>query len=485
MKQMLRAFFEYLQRIGKSLMLPVSILPAAAILMGIGYWINPSYGEQNNAIAHFLFESGGAIINNMALLFAAGIAYGLSKDKDGIAAISGVIAFLVITSILSIDSVAVILNIDTSLVDSAYGHINNQFIGIVSGILGGHIYNRFSKTELPKPLAFFSGKRLVPILSSFFAMLLAAIFFFLWPFFYNILVSFGVMMSNLDLLGVGLFGFFSRLLIPFGLHHALNSVFWFDGFGISDLQNFFSTNLGTVGVTGRYMAGFFPIMMFGLPGAALAIIHTSKKEHRTKIASIMIAAAFTSFFTGITEPIEFSFLFVAPILLLIHALFTGLSMIIAASIPTLSGFGFSAGFIDLILSARNQYAVNFWMLPIIGLGFGVLYYVVFRFLIIKLDLQTPGRGNTQDSSVSIDETSYLDIAKHMLEALGGKDNIIELDNCATRLRLRIKDTTKIDDAHLKRFGALSVLKTHDSAQVVIGTSVQFIAYDMRLLMTPK
>ncbi|MFU8792443.1 MAG: N-acetylglucosamine-specific PTS transporter subunit IIBC [Acholeplasmataceae bacterium] len=485
MKSVINAIFEYLQRIGKSLMLPVSILPAAAILMGIGYWINPSFGTQNNAVAHFLFESGGAIINNMSLLFAAGIAYGLSKDKDGIAAISGVISFLVITSILSINSVAMIQNIDTASVNIAFEHINNQFIGIISGILGGHIYNRFSKTELPKPLAFFSGKRLVPILSSFCAMFLAAIFFFLWPFFYNVLVSFGVMLGNLDIVGVGLFGFFSRLLIPFGLHHALNSVFWFDGFGISDLQNFFSNNLGTVGITGRYMAGFFPIMMFGLPGAALAIIHTSKKEHRVKITSIMVAAAFTSFFTGITEPIEFSFLFVAPILLIIHALFTGLSMMIAAAIPALSGFGFSAGFIDLILSARNQYAVNAWMLPILGIGFGLLYYVVFRFLILKLNLQTPGRGVTQDMPVSINETSYLDIARHMLEALGGSQNIVELDHCATRLRLRIKDTSLIDDEHLKRFGALSVLKTPDSAQVVIGTTVQFIASDMRLLMQQK
>lgn len=487
MKKILHHVFQYLQKIGRSLILPVAVLPAAAILMGIGYWIDPTFGASYHPVAHFLFQSGGAIINNMPLLFAAGVGYGLSKDKEGVAALSGVIAFLVFMAILSPASVASLFNQSIDTLPIAFDNINNQFVGILAGIIAGHTYNRFSGVELPKIFSFFSGKRLVPIVTSLFAMTASVFLLFVWPFVFGRLMRFGVVISELGIFGVGLFGFFNRLLVPLGLHHALNAVFWFDGFGIADLQNFYSASAGTIGITGRYMAGFFPIMMFGLPGAALAIIHASKKQHRHKVVAIMLAAGFTSFFTGVTEPIEFSFLFVAPLLFVVHALFTGVSMMIAAAIPALSGFGFSAGLIDYILSLRNQYAVNAWLLPVIGIGFSLLYYVTFRALIVIFDLKTLGRLDSESIPMQHLEsiTPYHATAIHMLEALGGKNNIAVFDHCVTRLRLELNDMRLLDVDTLKQNGALAVVKSAPHVQVVIGPNVQFIASEMKQIMRRK
>ena len=291
--------FNYLQKIGKASMVPVAVLPAA-VLMGIGYWIDPSGWGGDSAIAAFLIKAGGSIIDNMGMLFAVGVAYGMSRDKDGSAALAGLVAWLVITTLLAPETVAMLKGIPLDKVSPSFGKIENQFIGIFYGVIASSLYNKFSKTELPSALSFFSGRRLVPILTS---------------------------IAMMGALGAGLYGFFNRLLIPVGLHHALNSVFWFDVAGINDIGNFWR-GTGVRGVTGIYQAGFFPIVMFGLVGAAAAFVVTAKPENKVKTTSIMLAAGFATFFTGVTEPLEFAFMFVAPALYLIHAILTGISLFI-------------------------------------------------------------------------------------------------------------------------------------------------------------
>ncbi|MEG2602343.1 MAG: N-acetylglucosamine-specific PTS transporter subunit IIBC, partial [Carnobacterium sp.] len=381
---------KYFQRIGRSLMLPVAVLPAAAVLMGIGYWIDPSGWGGDSAMAAFLIKAGSSIIDNMAVLFAVGIALGMSKDKDGSAALSGLVAFLVVTTLLSTDSVAMLQGIKPEAVNPAFAKIGNQFIGILSGLIAAEMYNRFSHVQLPQALAFFSGKRLVPIMSAVAMIIASAILFFVWPVIFTALVSFGTAISKLGWVGAGLYGFFNRLLIPTGLHHALNSVFWFDVAGINDIGNFWA-GTGTKGITGMYQAGFFPVMMFGLPAGAFAMYQAARPEKKKVVASLMIAAGFASFFTGVTEPLEFSFMFVAPALYFVHAVLTGLSLAVAAFFHWTAGFGFSAGLVDFVLSFRLPLANQPYMLILQGLVFAALYYFLFKFLIAKFNLMTPGR----------------------------------------------------------------------------------------------
>ncbi|GHZ18476.1 Hypothetical protein VCSRO29_0382 [Vibrio cholerae] len=472
-------------------MVPVATLPAAAILMGIGYWIDPNGWGANSALAAFLIKAGAAIIDNMSVLFAVGVAYGMSKDKDGAAALSGFVGFLVVTTLLSPGAVAQIQGIDPSTVPAAFGKINNQFVGILVGIVSAEIYNRFSTVELHKALAFFSGKRLVPILTSFAGIFIAFILMYVWPHVYGGLVAFGESIQGLGSVGAGIYAFFNRLLIPVGLHHALNSVFWFDVAGINDIPNFLggaksiAEGTGIPGVTGMYQAGFFPIMMFGLPGAALAIYHTSTAKNKEKVASIMIAAGFASFFTGVTEPLEFSFMFLAPALYVLHAVLTGLSVFIAASMQWIAGFGFSAGLVDMVLSSRNPLAVNWYMLILQGLVFFVLYYVIFRTAILKFGLKTPGReDDDSDNQVSGAKESS-ELAKQYLKALGGHDNLSNIDACITRLRLSVNDMSVIDEKTLKTLGAMGVVKLGtNNLQVILGPLAEIVAGEMKAI-SPK
>ncbi len=472
-------------------MVPVATLPAAAILMGIGYWIDPNGWGANSALAAFLIKAGAAIIDNMSVLFAVGVAYGMSKDKDGAAALSGFVGFLVVTTLLSPGAVAQIQGIDPSAVPAAFGKINNQFVGILVGIVSAEIYNRFSTVELHKALAFFSGKRLVPILTSFAGIFIAFILMYVWPHVYGGLVAFGESIQGLGSVGAGIYAFFNRLLIPVGLHHALNSVFWFDVAGINDIPNFLGgaksidEGTGIPGVTGMYQAGFFPIMMFGLPGAALAIYHTSTAKNKEKVASIMIAAGFASFFTGVTEPLEFSFMFLAPALYVLHAVLTGLSVFIAASMQWIAGFGFSAGLVDMVLSSRNPLAVNWYMLILQGLVFFVLYYVIFRTAILKFGLKTPGReDDDSDNQVSGAKESS-ELAKQYLKALGGHDNLSNIDACITRLRLSVNDMSVIDEKTLKTLGAMGVVKLGtNNLQVILGPLAEIVAGEMKAI-SPK
>lgn len=467
-------------------MVPVATLPAAAILMGIGYWIDPNGWGSNSALAAFLIKAGAAIIDNMSVLFAVGVAYGMSKDKDGAAALSGFVGFLVVTTLLSPGAVAQIQGIDPSSVPAAFGKINNQFVGILVGIISAEIYNRFSTVELHKALAFFSGKRIVPILTSFAGILIAFVLMYVWPHVYGGLVSFGESIQGLGSAGAGIYAFFNRLLIPVGLHHALNSVFWFDVAGINDIPNFLggaksiAEGTGIPGVTGMYQAGFFPIMMFGLPGAALAIYHTSTAKNKEKVASIMIAAGFASFFTGVTEPLEFSFMFLAPALYVLHAALTGLSVFIAASMQWIAGFGFSAGLVDMVLSSRNPLAVNWYMLVVQGIVFFALYYVIFRTVILKFGLKTPGReDDDSDSKVSGAKESS-ELAKQYLKALGGHSNLSNIDACITRLRLSVNDMSIIDEKTLKALGAMGVVKLGtNNLQVILGPLAEIVAGEMK------
>ncbi|HDR2753696.1 MULTISPECIES: N-acetylglucosamine-specific PTS transporter subunit IIBC [Enterobacter] len=485
----------YLQKVGRALMVPVATLPAAAILMGIGYWIDPISWGGDNALAALFIKSGAAIIEHMSVLFAIGVAYGMSKDKDGAAALTGFVGFLVLTTLCSPAAVSMIQKIPLDQVPAAFGKIENQFVGILVGIISAELYNRFSGVELPKALSFFSGRRLVPILTSFLMIVVAFIMMYIWPVIFDGLVNFGEHIQKLGSVGAGVYAFFNRLLIPVGLHHALNSVFWFDVAGINDIPNFLGgaqsieAGKAVVGITGRYQAGFFPIMMFGLPGAALAIYHCARPENKAKVLGIMMAGAFAAFFTGITEPLEFSFMFVAPVLYVIHAVLTGISVFIAASMHWIAGFGFSAGLVDMVLSSRNPLATHWWMLIPQGLVFFAIYYVVFRFTITKFNLMTPGRelavagseADGQDVNVSgAQDQDVSGLARQYIAAVGGSDNLTGIDACITRLRLNVKDSSLVNEALAKRLGASGVIRLNKtSVQIIVGFVAEKIANAMK------
>lgn len=505
---------KYLQRLGKSLMLPVACLPVAAILMGIGYWIDPSGWGANNAIAMFLLKAGGALVDNMAILFAVGVGVGMTKDNDGTGGLAGLVSWLVITSLLAPAVSSVFLgygNADAFMEQNydsyyAFSKIQTQFIGILCGLIGSACYNKFHKVKLPDFLGFFSGKRSVAIVTAVASCVAAFILLFVWPFIFGALMTFGKWIITLGPIGAGIYAFFNRLLIPFGLHHALNSIFWFDVAGINDIGRFWGTadgglliagqsevngevinplfmSAGTQ-VTGIYMSGFFPVMMFGLPAAAFAMYHMAKKEKKGVAMGLLASAALASSFTGVTEPLEFSFMFLAPALYAVHAVLSGITVAITAMLPTRAGFNFSAGFVDWFLSFNAPGAKNVWMLLVIGVVVAVVYYVVFRFMIAKFNFKTPGRedDDTDETKVTLSNNNYTEVAKIVLEGVGGKGNVASIDNCITRLRLEVKDYTKVDEKKIKSAGVAGVIRPgKTSVQVIIGTQVQFVADEFKKL----
>jgi PTS system N-acetylglucosamine-specific IIC component len=473
---------KYLQRLGKSLMLPVACLPVASILLGIGYWIAPIGGGVDSTVAAILIEAGGALINNMSVLFAVGIAFGMSDDGNGTAGLAGLVAWLTITTLLSPEAVATYQRIPVREVNAAFMNVETQFIGIVAGLIGSYCYNRYHKIKLIDALAFFSGKRSVAIFTTMYSLGFSLILFFIWPDIYTSLVVFGKSILSTGAIGAGIYAFLNRLLIPLGLHHSLNSVFWFDVANINDIQNFWSGN-GTLGVTGMYMTGFFPIMMFGLPAAAFAMYTTAKKKRKKTVAALLFAAALSSFFTGVTEPLEFSFMFLAPGLYLVHALLTGVSAFVCASLPIRAGFNFSAGLVDYVLSFKAPMALNPIRLIPIGIVFGIIYFLLFRFLILKFNLKTIGR---EDDFLDIPEEFSPDdfntIARIILDGVGGKDNVISIDNCITRLRLEVIDESLIDEDKVKKAGISGIIKPYKgSFQVIIGVKVEFVTNEFRKL----
>lgn len=482
----------YMQRMGRSLMLPVAVLPTASILVGIANCI-VGMGV-TNVVTTFLMNSGLAILDNLALLFSVGLALGMSKDKDGAAALAGLVAYLVPKAVLAPVSVQALLGIkDIADVNPAFNSMgNNVFVGIIAGLVAAEMYNRFSGVKLPMALSFFSGKRLVPIMAAVGMLVISGLLLFIWPVVYNVLVSLGEGISGLGFIGAGLYGFFNRLLIPTGLHHALNSVFWFDVAGINDIGNFLAgqqaidQGLAIVGKTGMYQAGFFPVMMFGLPAGALAIYQCARPEKKKITASLMIAAAFASFFTGVTEPLEFSFMFVAWPVYVLHAIFTGLSLAVSAFFHWTAGFAFSAGFVDYFLSLKNPVANQPFMLILQGLVFAAIYYFGFRFAITKFNLMTPGReegdGEETPDIATNGDSKHAVMAQRIYDALGGAANVTAIDNCTTRLRLQVLDTGTIDQNRIKATGVPGV-KVIDgkNIQVIVGTEVQFVADEMSRL----
>lgn len=476
---------KYLQKLGKSLMLPVACLPVASILMGIGYWLDPIGWGANNVAAAFLIKAGSSLIDNMAILFAIGVSVGMSDDSDGTAGLAGLVSWLMITTLLSVGTVAMFKGVDPESVSPAFAKIQNQFIGIVSGIIGATCYNKFKATKLPDFLGFFSGKRCVAIVTALVSIVVALVLFFAWPLIYGALIGFGEAIISAGAIGAGIYGFFNRLLIPVGLHHALNSVFWFDVAGINDIANFWSAN-GTKGVTGMYLTGFFPVMMFGLPAGALAMYHTAKDSKKKAVYGLLLAAAISAFFTGVTEPLEFAFMFLAPGLYLVHAVLTGISVGVCAALPVRAGFNFSAGFVDWFLSFKAPMAMNGLMIIPIGIVVAIIYYVVFRFVITKFNLKTPGREDDDDISNEMNEklanNDFTQVAARILEGVGGKENITSIDNCVTRLRLEIKDQTKVNESVIKSAGVAGVIRPgKNSLQVVVGTQVQFVADEFKKL----
>ncbi|UZJ80190.1 N-acetylglucosamine-specific PTS transporter subunit IIBC [Fictibacillus sp. KU28468] len=455
----------FLQRIGRALMLPIAVLPAAGLVLRLGaLWHIP-----------FMEKAGNSIFENLAILFAIGVAIGFSKDGNGAAALAGAIGYFVLTS----GATAIDKTINVGVLG-----------GIVSGIVAGLLYNRFHNIKLPDYLGFFAGKRFVPIVTAGAMVVLAGVFGFAWPPIQDGIEAIGHWVVNAGAFGAAVFGFLNRLLIPLGLHHVLNNFIWFV-FGDyknahGDLWRFFAGDPSA----GFYMAGFFPIMMFGLPAACLAMIMAAKKEKRKAVAGMLLGLAFTSFLTGITEPIEFSFMFLSPLLYVIHALLTAVSMAVAVLLNIHHGFTFSAGAIDYFLNL--DLATRPWLLVLLGLVFAAVYYVVFYALIVKLNLKTPGREDEDDESI-VEDTSegagddkYDRIAARYLAALGGADNLEVLDNCVTRLRLKVIDVEKVNEPDLKKAGARAVLKLSSTdVQVVVGTDVEAVAEAMRKIISKE
>ncbi|MCR4817893.1 MAG: N-acetylglucosamine-specific PTS transporter subunit IIBC [Fretibacterium sp.] len=476
---------KYLQRIGKSLMLPVACLPAAGILYGIGYWLDPVGWGSNSLAAAFCIKAASAIIDQIPILFAIGVSFGMAKDRDGTSALAGLVSWLMITTLLSSGAVAMYRGVEASQVPAAFGKIQNAFIGIFAGLLGAGCYNRFKDTKLPDWLAFFSGRRCVAIVTALASIVASIVLYYVWPVVYNSLVQFGISILGMGPVGAGIYAMLNRALIPFGLHHALNAVFWFDTAGINDLGNFWA-GTGTLGVTGMYMTGFFPVMMFGLVAGALAMYHTARPERKKVVASLMVAGALASFFTGITEPLEFSFMFMAPVLYIVHAILTGVSAALCAWLPVRCGFNFSAGMVDYILSFKAPMAVNPLLIIPIGLGFAVVYYFVFRTVITAFNLKTPGREDDDfeaEKNVKLANDDFTAMAAIILEGLGGKSNLKEFDYCATRIRAEVSDYTLVDEKKIKSAGVPGVFRpSKTSVQVVVGTKVQFVHDELRKLI---
>jgi PTS system N-acetylglucosamine-specific IIC component len=468
----------FLQRVGKSLMLPIAALPAAGLLLRFGVIdyekqikLGPTVGGfLNHYVAPVLKAGGGAIFDNLFLLFAIGIAIGFTRDA--VATLAAVIAYYVLNNML-----ATVPKLFAFIPDNA-----ELKMGVLGGILAGgvasYLYNKYHDIKLPDWLGFFGGKRFVPIVTSIYMVIIGLLVGVIWSPIQDALSSFGNWVVSQGAIGAGLFGFFNRLLIPFGLHHVINTIAWFQiGDFVDpqtgklvqgDLNRFFAGDPHA----GMFMTGFFPIMMFGLPAACLAMIHTAKPEKRKQVSAILISAAITAFVTGITEPIEFAFMFVAPVLYVIHAILTGISAMITTALDIHSGFTFSAGLIDFVLSIPIG-KHSLWLIPI-GLAFAVVYYFLFRFLIIKLDLKTPGR---EDDEVAEEKegnaegtTSLREKAQKVVEYIGGKENMKEIDACITRLRLVLHDPDKVDEKGLKSLGAAGIIKPgQGSVQIVFGT----------------
>ena len=455
-------WFGKLQKIGKALMLPVAVLPAAALLL--------RFGAPDVLNIPFVMKAGAAIFDNLALLFAMGIAIGISHDNGGASGLSGAVGYLVLTNGLK--------TINPDLNMSVLG-------GILSGLVAGYMYNKFYNVKLPDFLGFFAGRRFVPIATAASAIVMAGVFGVIWGPIQSVIHMIGEWIIGAGAFGLFIFGIFNRLLIPFGLHHILNSFVWFvfgnytDATGkvvTGDLNRFFAGDP----TAGGFMAGFYLIFMFALPGAALAIYTCAKPENRKKIGGALLSVAFTAFLTGITEPLEFMFMFLAPMLYFLHAIMTGLALAITSSMGILHGFGFSAGLIDYLLNWGL--ATKPAMLIPLGLGFAALYYVVFVWAIKKFDIPTPGRFDDEGDNAALDTADISVFSLNMVERLGGSSNIEAVDSCITRLRLTIRNTALVKENEIKALGAAGIIQKGNNVQVIVGTKAEMIADEMKKIL---
>lgn len=482
----------FLQKIGKSLMLPVATLPAAAILLRFGSidYIKDFHlgsgvgGFLNTYIAPFLAAGGGTIFDNLPLIFAVGVAIGLAGDA--VAALSAVIGQLILLNVLER-----VPGIFPQLMQSPDTKLNMGVLGgIIVGCISAYLYKKYHNIKLPDWLGFFGGKRFVPMITAVTMVVVGLVFGLIWGPVQSVLDTFGNWVTSLGGVGSAIHIVANRLLVPFGLHHIINSIVWFQIGDFTnaagevihgDLHRFFAGDK----TAGMFMTGFFPIMMFGLPAAALAIIHTARPEKRKLVSSIFLGAALASFLTGITEPLEFSFMFVAPVLYGIHAILSGVAAYVTYALGMKLGFGFSAGFIDYAIN--YQISTNPLLLIPVGLVTALIYYVVFRVMIVKLNLKTPGREDEEltETEEARDSEAILEDSRaaQILRQIGGPDNIESVDACITRLRLVVKDDKAVNDAGLKQLGASGVMRLGKGAvQVVFGPQSESIKDEIKKML---
>ena len=484
-----------LQKLGSALMLPVAALPICGILMGLGYAFAPAVMGAEGAtegfmyaLGLFLIKAGAALIDNMAVLFAVGVGVGLAKENNGTAGLAGLVSWLMMTTLVGASAAIIPALGKNPTWALAYTKIANPFTGILAGIIGGACYNKFKDTKLPEVLAFFSGKRSVAIMTGVVSIGVSAVLMLVWPVLFSALVAVGKFIAGLGAVGAGIYAFLNRLLIPFGLHHALNNVFWFDTIGLGDLTAYWNPN-GEVAQNatwsiGMYMAGFFPSMMFGIPGATVAMIQCAKTNKRKATVGIIGAAALCAFICGVTEPFEFAFMFLAFPLYVVYSLLYGIFATITVALGFRAGFCFSAGATDLIFSASLPAAAKTWLILPLGIAAFVVFYFVFLFAIKKFDLKTPGREDDQENETKIElaNDDYSAMAQIILEGLGGKENVTSIDHCITRLRLEVKDRLLVDEAKIKSSGAAGVIRPgKTSVQVIIGPKVQFVHDEFKKL----
>lgn len=461
----------FFQRLGRSLQLPIAVLPVAALLL--------RFGQPDLLNISFIAQAGGSIFDNLALIFAIGVAATWSKDNAGSAALAGAVGYFILTKAMVTINPAINMGV---------------LAGIITGLVGGAVYNRWSGIKLPEFLSFFGGKRFVPIATGFFCLILAAIFGYIWPPVQNAIHAGGEWIVSMGAVGSGIFGFVNRLLIPTGLHQVLNTIAWFqigeftNAAGTifhGDINRFYAGD----GTAGMFMSGFFPIMMFGLPGAALAMYFAAPKERRPMVGGMLLSVALTAFLTGVTEPLEFLFMFLAPLLYLVHAILTGISLFVATLLGIHAGFSFSAGAIDYVLMYNLPAASkNVWMLVLMGLVAFAVYFVLFSVIIRAFNLKTPGREDASDDIVAPEANSNTDeglraLSRSYIGAIGGSDNLTGIDACITRLRLSVKDSSKVLDASCKRLGASGVVKLNkQTVQVIVGSKAEAIADGMRAVI---
>jgi len=458
----------FFQRLGRALQLPIAVLPVAALLL--------RFGQPDLLNMPFIAQAGGGIFDNLALIFAIGVASSWSKDNAGAAALAGGIGYFILTKAMITINPAVNMGV---------------LAGIITGLVGGMVYNRWSDIKLPDFLSFFGGKRFVPIATGFFCLVLAAIFGYIWPPVQDAIRAGGEWIVGAGAFGAGIFGFVNRLLIPTGLHQVLNTIAWFQ---IGDFTNAAGTVFhGDInrfyagdGTAGMFMSGFFPIMMFGLPGAAFAMYFAAPKERRPLVGGMLVSVAVTAFLTGVTEPLEFLFMFLAPLLYLVHAILTGISLYVATALGIHAGFSFSAGAIDYALMYNLPAASkNVWMLLVMGVVFFVIYFVLFSVIIRMFNLKTPGREDDIENMGAPEANSNTEeglnqLALSYIGALGGSDNFKGIDACITRLRLNVKDAGTVDDAACKRLGASGIVRLNkQSIQVIVGAKAESLADAMK------